>query len=113
MAKDQFQSIIPLPGYGAVKFTTQFYYTPSGRSIQKIGIVPDIIVEQAKIETIAQGQAYNESSLKNSLNNPNQKPEQTENPTNPAQQGQRQLQPLPRQLIINCSAQLTYCRDYP
>ena len=86
--KGSVQSIIPLPGYGAVKFTTQFYYTPSGRSIQKIGIVPDIMVEQAKIETIAQGQAYSESSLKNSLNNPNQKPEQTESPTNPTQQGQ-------------------------
>lgn len=47
------------------------------------------MVEQAKIETIAQGQAYSELSLKNSLNNPNQKPEQTENPTNnPTTQGQ-------------------------
>lgn len=87
--KGSVQNIIPLPGYGAVKFTTQFYYTPSGRSIQKIGIVPDIVVEQAKIETIAQqGQLYSEATLKNSLNNPNQKPEQTENPTNPTQQGQ-------------------------
>ncbi|MEI6729956.1 MAG: S41 family peptidase, partial [Pseudomonadota bacterium] len=46
--KGSVQTVIPLPGHGAMKLTTARYYTPSGRSIQAKGIVPDIIVEQAK-----------------------------------------------------------------
>ena len=42
---------MPLPGHGAMKLTTARYYTPSGRSIQALGIDPDIFVEQAKIES--------------------------------------------------------------
>jgi len=44
------QTIIPLPGHGAMRLTTARYYTPSGRSIQAKGIEPDIVVEAAKIE---------------------------------------------------------------
>jgi len=44
------QTIIPLPGHGAMRLTTARYYTPSGRSIQARGIDPDIVVEAAKIE---------------------------------------------------------------
>ena len=39
------QSIIPLPGNGAIRLTTSRYYTPSGVSIQAKGIEPDIIVQ--------------------------------------------------------------------
>src|SRR6185295_563523 len=48
--KGSVQTIIPLPGHGAMRLTTARYYTPSGRSVQATGIVPDIMVEQAKIE---------------------------------------------------------------
>src|SRR5580704_8148015 len=48
--KGSVQTIIPLPGHGAMRLTTARYYTPSGRSIQAKGIEPDIIVEAAKIE---------------------------------------------------------------
>jgi carboxyl-terminal processing protease len=48
--KGSVQTIIPLPGHGAMRLTTARYYTPSGRSIQQKGIEPDIIVEAAKIE---------------------------------------------------------------
>lgn len=50
--KGSVQTIIPLPGHGAMRLTTARYYTPSGHSIQAKGITPDIIVEQAKIEPI-------------------------------------------------------------
>ena len=50
--KGSVQTIIPLPGHGAMKLTTARYYTPSGHSIQAKGITPDILVEQAKIEPI-------------------------------------------------------------
>ncbi|HEX3881706.1 MAG TPA: S41 family peptidase [Stellaceae bacterium] len=48
--KGSVQTIIPLPGHGAMRLTTARYYTPSGRSIQAKGIEPDIIIEAAKIE---------------------------------------------------------------
>jgi carboxyl-terminal processing protease len=50
--KGSVQTIIPLPDHGAMRLTTARYYTPSGRSIQAKGIMPDIVVEQAKIEPI-------------------------------------------------------------
>ena len=53
--KGSVQTIIPMGGNrGALKITTARYYTPSGRSIQTIGITPDIVterVELAKLET--------------------------------------------------------------
>lgn len=44
--KGSVQTIIPLQGNGAMRLTTARYYTPSGRSIQSLGVAPDIIVEQ-------------------------------------------------------------------
>jgi carboxyl-terminal processing protease len=39
---------MPLRGEGAMRLTTARYYTPSGRSIQNLGVSPDIIVEQPR-----------------------------------------------------------------
>ncbi len=50
--KGSVQTVIPLPGHGAMRLTTARYYTPSGRSIQATGIEPDIIVEQARVEAL-------------------------------------------------------------
>lgn len=44
--KGSVQTVMPLAGNGAMRLTTARYYTPSGRSIQALGISPDIIVEQ-------------------------------------------------------------------
>ncbi len=44
--KGSVQTVLPLPGNTAIKLTTARYFTPSGRSIQAKGIVPDIIVEE-------------------------------------------------------------------
>ena len=40
--KGSVQTVIPLPGNGAMRLTTARYYTPSGRSIQGLGITPDV-----------------------------------------------------------------------
>jgi len=52
--KGSVQTVIPLPGNGAMRLTTSRYYTPSGHSIQAKGIEPDITVAPAKIEAIKQ-----------------------------------------------------------
>lgn len=46
--KGSVQTVMPMRGSGAMKLTTARYYTPSGRSIQALGISPDIIVEQPR-----------------------------------------------------------------
>jgi carboxyl-terminal processing protease len=48
--KGSVQTIMPMRGGAALKITTARYYTPSGRSIQAEGIVPDIILTDLKIE---------------------------------------------------------------
>jgi carboxyl-terminal processing protease len=44
--KGSVQTIIPLGNEGAIRLTTQRYFTPSGRSIQAKGIDPDIQIEE-------------------------------------------------------------------
>jgi carboxyl-terminal processing protease len=48
--KGSVQTVIPLPASGAVRLTTARYYTPSGRSIQGLGIVPDVLVGETRQE---------------------------------------------------------------
>jgi carboxyl-terminal processing protease len=67
--KGSVQTIIPLPGHGAMRLTTARYYTPSGRSIQALGISPDIEVQPAKVEEIAQGMRRREADLRGALRN--------------------------------------------
>src|SRR6201996_19093 len=49
--KGSVQTVIPLPGNGAMRLTTARYYTPSGRSIQGLGIQPDVEVSASRTET--------------------------------------------------------------
>ena len=63
--KGSVQTIIPMPGHGAIRLTTARYYTPSGVSIQAKGISPDIEVELARIEKI--DGAYREEDLRGAL----------------------------------------------
>jgi len=67
--KGSVQTIIPLPGHGAMRLTTARYYTPSGRSIQAEGIEPDIVVEPAKVEQLASFKRVREGDLRGALNN--------------------------------------------
>jgi carboxyl-terminal processing protease len=67
--KGSVQTIIPLPGHGAMRLTTARYYTPSGRSIQAKGIDPDILVQQSRIEKVDAPKGRFESDLRNALDN--------------------------------------------
>ena len=51
--KGSVQTLIPLRGDGAMRLTTARYYTPSGRSIQALGISPDIVVNQPPVDPAA------------------------------------------------------------
>jgi len=73
--KGSVQTIMPLRGEGAMRLTTARYYTPSGRSIQALGVSPDIIVEQPRrkldsdeVEETSRG-GRTEADLRGSLNN--------------------------------------------
>jgi carboxyl-terminal processing protease len=84
--KGSVQTIIPLGSQGAIRLTTARYFTPSGRSIQAQGIEPDIIVEQARIERVAQGQTRREADLRGALSNPQAQPGQPQQSQAPAAQ---------------------------
>jgi carboxyl-terminal processing protease len=71
--KGSVQTVIPLHNGedGALKLTTARYYTPSGRSIQKTGIEPDLEVAESheQAEAIAnQAFQFSEASFSNALN---------------------------------------------
>ena len=74
--KGSAQTVMPMRGSGAMKLTTARYYTPSGRSIQALGISPDIIVEQPRRvaeddeeATDTPRRSRSEADLRGSLNN--------------------------------------------
>lgn len=79
--KGSVQTIIPLGGGGALRLTTARYYTPSGRSIQAMGIVPEVKVEEelpkdlSKSAASAVGEANLRGHLKNEAD-PDEDPEE-------------------------------------
>jgi carboxyl-terminal processing protease len=66
--KGSVQTVIPLPGNGAMRLTTARYYTPSGRSIQGLGITPDVQVDAGRDEAAHFG-PERESDLNHVLTN--------------------------------------------
>lgn len=73
--KGSVQTVMPLRSDGAMRLTTARYYTPSGRSIQALGVSPDIVVEQPprqpeeETETEETPRFRSEADLRGSLDN--------------------------------------------
>ncbi|MEE9426794.1 MAG: S41 family peptidase [Paracoccaceae bacterium] len=73
--KGSVQTVMPLRSDGAMRLTTARYYTPSGRSIQALGVAPDIIVQQPPRKPPSDEPAdeprrnRTEADLRGSLNN--------------------------------------------
>jgi len=74
--KGSVQTVMPLRGDGAMRLTTARYYTPSGRSIQALGVSPDIVVEQPRRSPDSEEEAEDthsrtrtEADLRGRLNN--------------------------------------------
>ncbi|MEZ5451709.1 MAG: S41 family peptidase [Thiothrix sp.] len=87
--KGSVQTVLPLDEKTAVKLTTARYFTPSGRSIQAEGIVPDIELKPLKVKGEEEDEnafdPLSEANLSKHLSNPNgkngQAPEKEEAPT--------------------------------
>jgi carboxyl-terminal processing protease len=79
--KGSVQTVMPLPGNGAMRLTTARYYTPSGRSIQGLGIMPDIEVQGSRNEPASFGPTR-EAELKGALRNTGSTPQNTAPPRN-------------------------------
>jgi carboxyl-terminal processing protease len=75
--KGSVQTVIPLPGNGAMRLTTARYYTPSGRSIQGLGITPDVTVHETREEQARFGPEH-EADYNHVLSNTGGTPEQAE-----------------------------------
>ncbi|WP_299027052.1 S41 family peptidase [uncultured Sulfitobacter sp.] len=74
--KGSVQTVMPLRSEGAMRLTTARYYTPSGRSIQSLGVSPDIVVAQPprraeteEDEDTPMRRSRSEADLRGSLNN--------------------------------------------
>ncbi len=62
--KGSVQTILPLDDSSALRLTTARYYTPSGRSIQATGIVPDIIMENVLMTRASGGERRGATPLR-------------------------------------------------
>jgi len=72
--KGSVQTILPLGSDSALKLTTARYYTPSGRSIQAEGIVPDIELQTLKVSSVERSiDPLKEADLSRHLQNGNSK----------------------------------------
>jgi carboxyl-terminal processing protease len=67
--KGSVQTVMPIPGQGAIRLTTARYFTPSGRSIQGTGIEPDIEVLAQRQEATATIPREREADLRRALRN--------------------------------------------
>lgn len=73
--KGSVQTVMPLRSDGAMRLTTARYYTPSGRSIQALGVSPNIVVAQPRRNPATENEEENtprtrsEADLRGSLNN--------------------------------------------
>ncbi|PID42653.1 MAG: peptidase S41 [Proteobacteria bacterium] len=67
--KGSVQTVIPLNEEYGLKLTTARYYTPSGRSIQALGITPDVVVKRAKLTELQSGPSFKEADLARHLSN--------------------------------------------
>jgi len=65
--KGSVQVILPITETDAIKLTVARYYLPSGRTIQAVGVTPDITVQAGKVETHENDFVLKEADLKQHL----------------------------------------------
>lgn len=94
--KGSVQTILPLDDSSALRLTTARYYTPKGRSIQALGIVPDIVMEGALAQEVKPDDKRRPSLREENIPGHLQNPQNRQNQQN--QQNQElQQKPVPTQ----------------
>src|SRR5690606_11020983 len=73
--KGSVQTVLPLDSEYGLKLTTARYYTPTGRAIQALGIVPDVEVERAKLAETQSQPLFTEADLNGHLSNRSAQPQ--------------------------------------
>lgn len=71
--KGSVQVVLPIDKTEAIKLTTAKYYLPSGRTIQAVGIKPDILVHPGSVPNNESSFEIKEADLRNHLENELQK----------------------------------------
>ena len=70
--KGSVQSVLPMGKDAGIRLTTARYYTPSGRSIQALGVTPDVFIEfkkEEKGEKDSKRRSWSEADLEGALSN--------------------------------------------
>ena len=69
--KGSVQSVLPMGQNGGIRLTTARYYTPSGRSIQALGVTPDVFLEFKRVEKSEEEnrKTFSEADLEGALSN--------------------------------------------
>ena len=69
--KGSVQSVLPMGQSGGIRLTTARYYTPSGRSIQALGVTPDVFLEFKRVEKSEEDnrKTFSEADLEGALSN--------------------------------------------
>ncbi len=69
--KGSVQSVLPMGQSGGIRLTTARYYTPSGRSIQALGVTPDVFLEFKRVEKSEEEnrKTFSEADLEGALIN--------------------------------------------
>jgi len=99
--KGSVQTLLPVKeSGGAIRLTTARYFTPSGRSIQAKGIDPDVVVEPAKIEKVAQAARLREADLRGALKNPDQEAQDKAKPAETSRAAAPPPAPAPGTAVV-------------
>jgi carboxyl-terminal processing protease len=95
--KGSVQTVRPLGPDTGLKLTTARYYTPSGKSIQATGIVPDVMVDETLEGNVFAALRTREADLQKHLGNGNEV-KATETPMTDAQRAAEQLREQEREV---------------
>ncbi len=98
--KGSVQTVFPLESGGGLRLTTAKYYTPAGRSIQNVGITPDVEVKLPTIKEAKEGEPMHvvvrEKDLEHHLKNDTIKEEKKKNVPQPAEEEDFTLEAVPK-----------------
>jgi len=99
--KGSVQTVFPLESGGGLRLTTAKYYTPSGRSIQNVGITPDVEVKLPTIKEAKEGEPVHmvvrEKDLERHLKNDTVKEEKKKKEQQPANEDDFTLETVPKE----------------